>query len=466
LLWFAARIGYLAFELHPFIPPDETTHFGRVLAYAQVWGVPSNGPGNFELGLLDHRPWLYYWVLARSLALQLPGMQDLVFLRVLNGLLGLATAWVGILWVREWCTSPWARVGFAVMITNVLMFTGVSAAVSYDNAANLLAAAALLALTRFRMQRSLAWLLALAALVAAGCLAKRTFLPLALLFFVLLLLREWRLWQEWRQLPALFAQLRRRASEPALAVLLVTVLVLGGFVAGLYGGNLLRYGKLQPGFEQVVGERSAMSNRIFARTRILEKFRAGEITLEQARARAMRIPHEGDRNDTLFLLKRAQLPESSVKGRLAYAPAWAHGMLRTSVGYLGHRGASKTEGGVLAYAAVFAMAGLSMIYGWRRGAGGGTPADAAFLVVGYALVLMWFVNYPAYQSSRYIGLALQGRYLFPLLVPLLGLVAWSIGELAPARMRPWLVAVVGAGFLYGDLPWLLSRIGDRWAMPS
>ena len=32
------------------------------------------------------------------------------------------------------------------------------------------------------------------------------------------------------------------------------------------------------------------------------------------------------------------------------------------------------------------------------------PASKA----GYALVLMWFVNYPAYQSSRYIGLALQG----------------------------------------------------------
>ena len=45
------------------------------------------------------------------------------------------------------------------------------------------------------------------------------------------------------------------------------------------------------------------------------------------------------------------------------------------------------------------------------------------LVLAYAMVLMWLVNYPNYQTYRYIELALQGRYLFPVLVPLYGLVA-------------------------------------------
>ena len=53
-----------------------------------------------------------------------------------------------MLWVRSWCDSPWARLLFLALLTNTLMFTGISASVSYDNGANLLAATALLALTR------------------------------------------------------------------------------------------------------------------------------------------------------------------------------------------------------------------------------------------------------------------------------------------------------------------------------
>ena len=58
LAWFAARVTFMALELHPFVPPDETTHIGRMVAYAKVWGVPDNGPATFEYGLLDRRPWL------------------------------------------------------------------------------------------------------------------------------------------------------------------------------------------------------------------------------------------------------------------------------------------------------------------------------------------------------------------------------------------------------------------------
>ena len=191
LAYFAARVVWLALSLHAYVPPDEITHIGRVLAYASVWGVPDNGRATFEYGLLDHRPWLYYWVMARTVALNVFPIPDLFFVRLMNGALGLATAVVGMLWVREWCRSPWARVLFGVLVTNTLMMTGLAGSVSYDNGANLLAAGSVLAFSRFRARRSAEWLLAFGALLLAGCLAKRTFLPLGFLLVVwLLVLRQ------------------------------------------------------------------------------------------------------------------------------------------------------------------------------------------------------------------------------------------------------------------------------------
>lgn len=461
LLWFALRVGWLAFQLHPYVPPDEVTHFGRVMAYTTTWGVPANGPGHYELGLLDHRPWLYYWVMARSLSLDFPGLHELVFARLVNGLLGLATVWIGILWVRDWCRSPWARLLFAVVVSNTLMFTGLSASVSYDNGANLLAAGSVLAFTRFRHTHNPGWGLALAAAVLAGCLAKRTFLPLAFLLFVLLLFRERHELSRWpARLGAWARESGWRAFVGAAAVIVLAVLV-----AALYGGNLLRYGALRPGYDRVVGLENAMQNRVFARGHIVDAFREGKIDLAEAQQQASRIRHAGDRGDTLFLLRSVQLPESSLMGRVPYVSAWAYRMLKSAVSYLGHRRALKSEDAMIGYALAFLAAAGIGLRRWRPGDAGGVPADCAFLALGYATVLMWLVNYPNYQSYHYIELALQGRYLFPVLLPVYGLLAWGLCECTPPKLQPWICAGVSAFWLYGDLPWLLQHIDEHWIMP-
>ena len=462
LAYFAARVVWMALRLHPYVPPDEVTHIGRVLAYATVWGVPDNSPATLEYGLIDHRPWLYYWVMARALALNVFGMPDLVFARLVNGALGLGTVVLAIVWVREWCESPWARILLAVLLTNTLMFTGLAASVSYDNGANFLAALSLLAFTRFRTTRRVEWLLALASALLAGCLAKRTFLPLAVL------MGAWLLVRHRESLPLLLhnAKSALATARPATWALLGGTLLLAGFNVALYGGNLVEYGALRPRFDHVVGEANAMQNRIFARGRILEQYRAGEITLGEAQAATRQIRHMGDRSDTLFLLKTAQLPESSVIGRLPYVGEWSWRMLKSSVGYLGHRRAVKTDLEAYGYLAIVAMAALAIGWTWRPGAAAGVPVDAAFLVGAYAFVLMWLVNYPAYQSSRYIELALQGRYLFPVLLPIWGLVAYGLGEATPPRVRPFIVVAVAAFFVYGDLPWFVQQIGPRWLVPS
>ena len=135
-------------------------------------------------------------------------------------------------------------------------------------------------------------------------------------------------------------------------------------------------------------------------------------------------------------------------------------MLAGAVSYLGHRRVTKSGAALYAYFGIFAIAGILMIRKLWLGQAGGMPADSLFLAAGYAFVLMWFVNHPSYVTSRIIELGLQGRYLFPVLLPLYGVLSYHLIEPWPARARPWMAGAVGLFYLYGDFPWFLGgRLG-------
>ena len=141
------------------------------------------------------------------------------------------------------------------------------------------------------------------------------------------------------------------------------------------------------------------------------------------------------------------------------------GMLRSAVSYVGHRHVTKSSSALAGYVAIFVIAGLLLAWSWRPGDRAGIPADALILVLGYSLILMWLVNYPTYRTARYIELALQGRYTFPVLMPFYGLVAYYLTVPLPERVRPWVAGVAGGFYVYGDLPWLLPQLDQRWFLP-
>ena len=90
---------------------------------------------------MGQRPYLYHWLMGRLLALcPFTGADALVFLRVVNVGLSLLTLMFAQRAVALFATSPVERLVFLLMLTNTLMFTFLSASVSYDNLANLLAA--------------------------------------------------------------------------------------------------------------------------------------------------------------------------------------------------------------------------------------------------------------------------------------------------------------------------------------
>jgi hypothetical protein len=137
-------------------------------------------------------------------------------------------------------------------------------------------------------------------------------------------------------------------------------------------------------------------------------------------------------------------------------------MLRSTVGYLGHRRAYKSRSEMVAYFSLFVVAGVLLVRRWRPAQLSGAPTNALFLAVGYAGILMWLVNHPTYLETKNIELAVQGRYLFLVCAPIYGLVAYYLLESIPVRAQPWLAALVSALYVWGDLPWLLTKLDERW----
>ena len=190
--------------------PDEPAHYNYVAFVAETGGLPELRAGDWDSALLDRlkngtlqptdslasiryeswQPPLFYLAAA---PVYRPGptsdAASVVFrLRAFNAVLGGLTLSLAYLIAREVLPAHLAVFVPAVMV-GVPMFTAVSAAVSADPLANLLAAAALLPLVR-RLRRSvrgMTWPLATGALIGLGVLAKLAlaiFVPLALAVLV------------------------------------------------------------------------------------------------------------------------------------------------------------------------------------------------------------------------------------------------------------------------------------------
>ncbi|MEE2673907.1 MAG: glycosyltransferase family 39 protein [Myxococcota bacterium] len=446
-VWFGARLVWMAVSVGGSVPPDEVTHVGRVLAHAATWGLPHSGPDNYTLGLISDRPFLYGWVLGRLAAL---GLDSLLWLRLVNVAMALATAGYGLRFIRVVTQEPLTHVVFLVCLTNTLMFTGIGAAVSYDNGANLLAAAAFYYLAELRSNWDPKTLAALLLATGLGCLTKRSFLPLAALIIAAVLFHERRHLKDAR---ARLAGIGRPLSVGIAVVALANML--------LYGSNLAHYQKLVPSFDQVVGLEAARQNRIFARDFILDGYREGRIEFARALQLTTTIDHAGDRRSTRNLLEISRRHGERRVAWFMYPIHWSSIMFDRSLGYFGHGDLYRQPWERVAFGLVLALALVFHARG-RRGSQSPLAGEFGGIALAYGLVLLALVNYPTYAEKGLIDAGVQGRYLFPVWVPLMGWLACALAEGAPRSLRLPVAAAVCALFVYSDGPTFWLRTSSAW----
>lgn len=461
LVYFALKAFYFCFRIRPGLFPDETTHLGIAKLFSQSFFPPADSVESFHLGLITHVPNLYYILMGKLLAINGFGVSELLLLRVANALLAILGVLLAWRLIRLLSPDSFVRVVFIILLTNTLMFTFISAGVSYDNLVNLLSVASLYYLCRYIQRNRVDDLLLFLIFTSAGTLTKTTFLPYAFALLMMLFLARWR------SLGAAAGKVATHFATPSVkkvasAAVLVLLVVLN---VKLYPVNWVRFGHLVPETAQVLRMDQAMKNRIFARNRIVRLYNEGEIMLEQAQAMASGIAHPGDRADTLYSLsvaasnKRSPRPRAD---RLIYAFPWTASMLQRTYGVAAHKVMQKAGYGLSIYIAIYLLFAGALIRRFRRDDLQGFAGYLILVSAFYALVIMQLVNYEAYKATGVMGIGLQGRYLFPILAPFYALVSFY---LVGSFHKPWkwvAGAVLSIAYILGELPWFLQRVSDDW----
>ena len=471
-VYFALRLVWLAFHVDPALPPDETTHAAQARHARAYWGAPADTPQSWPHGLLSHRPFLYAWAMARWLALEPTALAerlgDLVWMRLANIALALGAVAAALGWARRAGADELALVCICVVLTNLPMWSFLSASVNYDNGVIALAMLAFWLLARALDEHSPTAALGFALALCAGVLTKVAFVPLAALLALAALATIAIPGAGGREVVSALARSLRRPA-PRLAALALAVTLLGGGAIALYGANLLRYGVLEPAANQVLPLEAARRNRIFEQEYVLRSYRAGAIDYREARREIRSIEPASDRAGALWLLERARArreagPDAApLRSRLAYAPLWLRLMGERIFGVMGHRALYK-QGALAAAYGVFALLALAALVPGLRGRGRDVVHRriAVGVAFAYALILMQGVNYPIYWASGLEVEAVQGRYLLPVLPPLLASALVSLLRHVPARTRTAVAVVLALFFIAGDFPYFLAHADVAW----
>jgi len=461
LTYFGFRLLFLAMNVSSFVPPDEVTHAGLCKIFSKVFLLPNNSPHSYEYGLATNIPWLYYWTMGKLLHLNIFGLSDLVFLRLLNIPLAFGSVFFVLKTLLLLSNDRLTQILLVAVMTNSAMFSLLSASVSYDNLTNLLAAMAIYYLFAFFKERSGGLLAASIICQLAGCLTKVTFLPLVLILGLLLLVYEMK---NLHGLPSAVTNHFRTTAPKGLLTALVILMALG-LNLQLYAGNYLNYGVLNPGMAEVCPT-YVLQYRIGARETIFRLYTEEKISFMDALVMTGDIKHSGDKADTFFLLmnyEKLKLNPQLWMGPLHYAGVWLESMVSTVFGIKGHLPMYKESRYLIPVYLVMALSLLGFAVRWRPSQSGWIPPYLAAIACFYAGFLLYKVNYSAYLYYGTPGITLQGRYIFPVIGPIYVLSALYLLRLFRSDyIRVSLALVTALLFIMYDFPWFLMHATPQW----
>lgn len=462
LLYFAGKAIFLALRIGENIFPDEESWFGLSQLFATTFLLPVDSPLSYKFGLIAHSPNLYFWLMGRALSLNCFPISDLVFLRLVNVCFGVVTVGFGWRLARLLLRGLACRLLFFLLLTNTMMFTFLNAAVSYDNLTNLCAVLALYYLLVFFRARTAVALLRAAVFLFLGSLVKLAFLPYALALLLVTVVHE-------RNSGSVFFLGLRNFFQNlrgTTALLALLVFLLAGANLSLYGGNYLRYRQLVPTMEKVLPLEACLKNRIVTRNYVVANFKNGKFSLLDAQRLALRIRNPGDRQDALFMLQQAGLEKAGQTpprlGVFAYSRQWVATMLARTYGVAGHLVMVREGWSLAPYYVIFALAGLLAVVKFRPSALGGVAPYLLGVVGFYAGILFGLVGYQNYTSIGLVGVALTGRYLFPVLVPFYLLLSYYLLDRMPRWWQWGMGGLVAVFFVLAEFPWFLQHVTPEW----
>jgi hypothetical protein len=469
IVYFIFRLSYFVITINPNVPPDEITHVGIIQLYASAPVFIEDTPSSYQYGLVTRNPYLYYFLLGKLLKLNFLAINPYLILRICNIVLAASTIFFSLRLTMFLTQNFLVRILFILMLTNTPMLTFLSASVSYDNLANLLAVLSLYSLFSFFETKNYISLWCFLVCTLSGTLTKISFLPLGLILFLIYLYERNRLIiSDFKNLLSSFL------SGGSRSILLTTLAVtLLGANFQIYGANLYYYGDLVPTCDQVLNIDQCMENRIYARNRILTDYKNGKISFQQALMAADRIKHPGDRWDTQVWIKKLLLEKERIKkGRkpkpidfFSYFHHWLNAMKAGTYGIHAHLHMVKLPSEMIPYNLLLLTAFFLWVRHVRLEERTRYLNYLAVVFGFYLLVLVGYVNFRTFLATRPISIGVQGRYLFPVIVPVYVLIAQYLLTPFRKKIQVALVVLVGSIFILGDFPYFYWHATQKWFIP-
>jgi hypothetical protein len=436
LVLFTVCAAFFAFRLKSELIPDEPSHFYVSTLFSTTWGFPEVTERALTLGhrQFDRFPFLYYWLNGRALALiglffpRLTEVQNLHFLRFINVIYSVLNLVFVYFLAEEVLRKRWWPLLVVFFASSTLMFTFLSGGVSYDNLANLCSTGSIYYLIRTLrgknfITNSLAWII----FIGMGILVKKTILPLALfqficwVFFIIV-----NLIVNWKRMNLVVGVNWKLFLTTALATTII------GLNISLYGVNLIEYDSVFPKCKEL-HTATQCDLSVF-------KQRASEMGIQKGKIKFSDV-YEQNRGDPVNYL-------------LEY---WFDSMRDGVFGIKGHQIFLPVNLDSYYSLFFFIIFLISLRY---RGIGDGVLYALLLLVVLY-FGTIFYINYTSELKSDFRHIAIQGRYLFPILAPFYVLVVEFISQVRQKVVRGVVLAYSLVLFILGGPAYFLLVVAAR-----
>jgi len=429
LSYFVLRLCFFATSIALEIPPDEITHIELNLLYSQHDGLRlPDSAQTYHLGPVSRFPWFYHWLMGKLFSLNLFLLSPVLFFRGINILISLTAIIFSYNFFRLMTTDKWIPLLSVIVLTNIPMYSFLSAFVSYDNLANLFSAVSFYYLFNYLKNRQTKHLVIVVICSLLGSLTKHSYLPFLLIFTGIVMVDAWSQNKDFSSLK----NFSLSTWTPVKAVTAVLICFLVGLNLNLYAVNFLKYKKTIPSCTQALTYEQCSEGKNFR-------------VYDELWTQAKKIPK------TEFLKPHD------------YFSHWKMILEEGILGILGHKLLYKTSTELLPYNILILLSLLFMI---RRFKPQEHFINYSVMNCGlYAFILFYFVNYKTYLVTAYPPAGLQGRYLFAVITPLVFLFCYFLLNHPHRILRFILFIGVIIVFFWGDFFYFLKHADSSWYSP-
>jgi hypothetical protein len=417
---------YLATTVKMGVSSDSWYHLRVSQRFSETLTVPENIPETYKWRDLEHQPYLYFWINGRILNFNSMTFHfnEAILLRIINILYSLFTLIGVYILSKEFFKKGWLRLLPVFLLSNTLMFLMLSSSINYDNLANMLAVFSILFFIKSIKNRG-DWgnLYLMIIVIALGSLTKYTFLPLAfilVLLSILFVVKNWKIY--------------RREFKNQSHYLIIPILILTVMNIGVYGVNLIKFQSLTPKCLDVMTYDQCLENGVFYRD---------NVTIPAVEVNLFRMIFSGERLDPI-----------------RYTGIWIWEMSKRIFGIMGDKSLFANDWILPFYIFYILLASILGISNWKR-----LKKEVKYLSVitlFYLAVLLFIQNYDMYLKRSYPTLALQGRYMFPVISSFYILMTLFLNRIRSKWLRGLVFTGLVVLFIVGCLPFFFLNVESSW----